>query len=124
MTSGVPAWIIPTGASVDARWILAARAVRAFADGCVSLLLPIYLLELGFGALAIGSIITSTLIGSALLTLTIGLIAHRFPRRALLQWASLLMVATGGAFAQEEAAVLFGHGTDPMAKGAPPASRR
>ncbi len=99
MTTRVPAWLIPTGASVDSRWILAARAVRAFGDGCVSLLLPIYLLELGFGALAIGSIITATLIGSALLTLLIGLIAHRFSRRALLQWASLLMIATGGAFA-------------------------
>jgi MFS family permease len=92
-------WIMPSGASTDARWILSARALRAFADGSVSVLLPIYLLELGFGALAIGAIVTSTLVGSAMLTLTIGAIAHRFSRRALLRSASLLMIATGGAFA-------------------------
>jgi hypothetical protein len=46
-----------------------ARGLRAFADGFVSLLLPIYLVELGFSALAIGVIVTSTLIGTALLTL-------------------------------------------------------
>jgi len=90
---------MPPGASHDARWILAARGTRAFADGFVALLLPIYLLELGFGALAIGSIITSTLIGSALLTFWVGRIAHRFGRRALLNGACLLMIATGGAFA-------------------------
>jgi len=99
MTGHDGSWLIPSGANHDARWILAARGTRAFADGFVALLLPIYLLELGFGALAIGSIITSTLIGSALLTLWVGQIAHRFGRRVLLNSACLLMIATGGAFA-------------------------
>ena len=40
--------------------------VRAFADGFVSVLLPIYLLELGLGVFAIGSIIAATLIGRAM----------------------------------------------------------
>ena len=94
-----PSWLVPAGASIDARWVLAARSIRAFADGFVSLLLPIYLLELGFGTFAIGSIITSTLIGSALLTFSIGLVAHRYARRAMLRSACLLMIATGAAFA-------------------------
>ena len=63
--------------------ILTARGLRAFADGFVSLLLPIYLVELGFSALAIGAIVTSTLIGTALLTLWVGLIANRYSRRRL-----------------------------------------
>lgn len=75
--------------------MLAARAVRAFADGCVALLLPAYLLALGYSPLAIGSIITGTLIGSALLTLTLGAHAHQFQRRALLSMACLLMLTTG-----------------------------
>jgi len=99
MTGRDISWLIPTGASQDARWILAARGIRAFADGFVALLLPIYLLELGFGPFAIGSIITSTLIGSALLTYWVGLTANRFGRRALLNGACLLMIATGAAFA-------------------------
>ncbi len=73
--------------------------MRAFADGFVSLLLPVYLLELGFGTFAIGSIITSTLLGSALLTFWIGVVAHRYPRRSMLRSACLLMIATGAAFA-------------------------
>ena len=39
---------IPRGVSRDAKFILTARALRAFADGFVSVLLPVYLLELGF----------------------------------------------------------------------------
>jgi MFS family permease len=90
---------IPPGTSKDALHILAARAVRAFADGFVSVLLPIYLLELGLSVLAIGSIITATLIGSALLTLWVGIFAHRHERRRMLLAACLLMAATGAGFA-------------------------
>jgi MFS family permease len=78
--------------------ILAARAVRAFADGFVSVLLPIYLLELGLSVFAVGAIITATLIGSALLTLWVGMFANRYKRRRLLLTACLLMAATGAGF--------------------------
>ena len=60
---------MPPGASADELRILMARGVRAFGDGFVALLLPIYLVEIGFSALAIGAIVTSTLIGTAILTL-------------------------------------------------------
>jgi MFS family permease len=89
---------MPPGASADARRILAARGVRAFGDGFVALLLPIYLVELGFSALAIGAIVTSTLIGTALLTLWVGWIANRYSRRLLLLAAAALMAATGAGF--------------------------
>ncbi|SED97641.1 Predicted arabinose efflux permease, MFS family [Rhizobiales bacterium GAS191] len=89
---------MPPGASTDALRILAARGVRAFADGFVSLLLPIYLLERGFDVLAISAIITATLIGSALLTLCVGMIAYRHKRRHLIVGACLLMAATGAGF--------------------------
>ncbi len=90
---------MPPGASSDALRVLAARGVRAFGDGFVALLLPIYLVELGFSALAIGAIVTSTLIGTALLTLWVGWIANRHSRRLLLLAAALLMAATGAGFA-------------------------
>jgi MFS family permease len=79
--------------------ILAARALRAFGDGFVSLLLPLYLLELGFGPLQVGILATATLGGSGLLTLAVGLRAHRFPVRALLLGSAALMAATGLVFA-------------------------
>ena len=90
---------IPQRASRDAIRVLAARGVRAFADGVVALLLPIYLVELGFSALAVGAIVTSTLIGTALLTLWVGIVANRYSRRRLLLAAALLMSATGVGFA-------------------------
>jgi predicted MFS family arabinose efflux permease len=91
--------LLPRGASGDAVRIFGARGLRAFGDGFVALLLPIYLVKLGFSALAIGAIVTSTLIGTALLTLWVGLIANRYSRRRLLLAAALLMAATGGGFA-------------------------
>jgi MFS family permease len=90
---------MPRGASGDALRVLAARGVRAFGDGFVALLLPIYLVELGFSALAVGAIATSTLIGTAILTLGVGWIANRHSRRLLLIAAAVLMAATGAGFA-------------------------
>ena len=90
---------LPAGVTPDAGRILAVRGSRAFADGFVALLLPIYLLKLGFSAFAVGAIITSTLIGSACLTLAVGVVANRYLRRRLLLAACLLMAATGAGFA-------------------------
>lgn len=75
------------------------KGLRAFTDGLVSIILPVYLLRLGYGALDVGAIVTSTLLGSALLTLTIGLFAHQLPGRRLLLGACVLMAGTGVAFA-------------------------
>jgi MFS family permease len=92
-------FVLPTGTTADGKVILLARAVRAFGDGFVSVLLPVYLLSLGFDAVAVGALSTATLLGSAVLTVLVGLYANRFGRRGLLLIASLLMMATGLAFA-------------------------
>ncbi|MFS8084936.1 MAG: MFS transporter [Acidobacteriota bacterium] len=84
--------------SVVAR-VLTAKGIRAFGDGFVSLLLPLYLLDLGFSALQVGIIATATLLGSGFLTLTVGLYAHRWHPRTLLIAAAILMAATGLGFA-------------------------
>lgn len=79
--------------------LLTARGIRSFGDGLISLVLPVYLLELGYGAVATGIIATATLLGSALLTLLVGLSAGRAPTRTFLIGAALLMASTGVAFA-------------------------
>ncbi len=81
------------------RRVLAARALRAFADGFIAVLLPAYLLALGLGQLEVGFISTATLFGSALATLAVGRWGHRFSVRRLLLGTSLVMAATGLAFA-------------------------
>ncbi len=83
----------------DTKRILIARGLRAFGDGFVALLVPIYLIELGFSPLAIGAIVTSTLIGTAVLTLWVGMVANRYSVRRLLLASALLMAATGAGFA-------------------------
>ena len=87
--------LLPAGTLPDARLLLAARALRAFGDGYVSLLLPYYLSLLGYSAFEIGLLVTATLLGSGLMTLGIGFIAHRHSTRHLLLAASVLMALTG-----------------------------
>jgi hypothetical protein len=60
----------------DLRRVLIARSLRAFGDGYVAILLPLYLLRLGFEPYAVGAITTATLLGSALLTLLLGHCSH------------------------------------------------
>lgn len=91
--------LLPASARPEARLLLAARALRAFGDGLVSLLLPAYLAVLGHGPLEVGLIATATLAGSSVLTLLVGLHAHRLSGRGLLLGASVLMALTGLAFA-------------------------
>ena len=83
----------------EARLLLIGRALRAFADGYVAVLLPAYLLALGFGQIDVGLLSTATLAGSAVATLAIGAVGHRWASRRLLLLAALLMVATGLGFA-------------------------
>lgn len=90
---------LPIPATSDLTILLAARGVRAFGDGFVSVLLPLHLVSLGFNNVRVGAIATATLVGSAAVTLLVGLVARRFPRRALLIWASLVMIGTGLGFA-------------------------
>ena len=85
--------------SPHVRRLLLAKGLRAFGDGYVSLLLPVYLLQLGFSALQVGIIATATLVGSGLLTLGVGLQAYRYHYRAMLLAATALMARTGIGFA-------------------------
>src|SRR4051794_10258037 len=94
--------LLPASAPPQARPLLAARALRAFGDGLVSLLLPAYLAALGHGAFEIGLIATATLAGSSALTLLVGLCGHRLPGRHLLLGASVLMALTGIGFTLAE----------------------
>lgn len=82
--------------------LLAARGLRGFADGMISLLLPIYLARLGFEIFEIGALSTATLLGTALFTLLAGLFTHRWSERNLLVAAALIMFLTGVAFSQLE----------------------
>jgi MFS family permease len=80
-------------------YLYAARALRDFGDGFVAVLLPAYLLTLGFSPFQVGVVATAAIAGSSLLTLVIGLVGARYDHRQLLMGAACLMVATGVAYA-------------------------
>jgi MFS family permease len=79
-------------------YLYSARAARGFGDGFAALILPAYLSALGFGPVQIGIVAAAALLGSAVLTLAIGLIAPRYDLRTLLLACAGLMIATGIAF--------------------------
>ena len=91
--------LLPRDAAPDAWRMLAARGLRGLCDGYMAVLLPAYLLSLGFGQFEVGLISTATLLGSAAATLWVGAFGHRFAPRALLAAAALLMTGTGVGFA-------------------------
>src|SRR5262245_17726630 len=94
--------LLPSGATHDAGVLLETRGIRGFGDGLVSVVLAAYLAVVGLSDVRIGIVVTLTLLGSAALTLVVGLRAHAYPRRRLLRLVAVLMVATGAGFAAFE----------------------
>jgi MFS family permease len=76
-------------------YIYAARAMRGFGDGFAAIILPAYLLEIGFDSFEIGIVAAAALLGSAAMTLTIGFLAPRYDLGRLLVMCALLTVVTG-----------------------------
>jgi MFS family permease len=90
--------LLPDGTTADGALLVLTRALRGFADGVVGVLLASYLSAIGFSPLQIGAIVTGTLLGSAALTLAVGLFGARMRPRTVLLAASVLMLATGLGF--------------------------
>ena len=79
----------------DIRVLLVARGIRGFGDGFAAIVLPAYLVAIGFGTVEIGIVAAASLFGSALLTLGVGVVAPRYELRHLLIAGAMLMAATG-----------------------------
>jgi MFS family permease len=90
--------LLPESAGHDARLLLVTRILRGFADGVVAVILAGYLTSLGFSSFRVGAIVTGTLLGSAALTLAVGLWGGRFSKKRVLLGAAALMFATGLGF--------------------------
>ena len=91
--------MLPAGADASAWLLLVGRGLRGFCDGFVAVLLPAYLLALGFSQLDVGLVSSATLVGSAVATMLVGMFAGRHPLRRMLTVAAGLMAATGMGFA-------------------------
>ncbi len=85
--------------TTDGRLLVVSRGVRGLADGAVAVALSAYLTHLGYSGGQIGLIVTAMLMGSAALTLLVGLRGHTLARRVIMQMAALTMIATGIIYA-------------------------
>lgn len=79
--------------------LFAARCVRMFAYGSLSVVLVLYLSELGLGAGQIGLLLMLTLLGDTAISLWLTTRADRWGRRRTLIVGAILMAAAGVAFA-------------------------
>ncbi len=83
----------------DTTLLVAARITRLFAYGFLSVILALYLTEIGFSEAATGVLLTLTLAGDAGVSLWLTTTADRFGRRRTLVVGGALMAAGGAVFA-------------------------
>jgi len=82
----------------DARLLFATRIARMFGYGLLSVVLVLYLVEIGLDAPAVGAILTLTLLGDAAISLWLTTHADRLGRRRILLTGAVLMLLAGIVF--------------------------
>ncbi len=83
----------------DFRILFSTRTLRLFAYGFLSVILALYLAQVGLSEAQIGLLLTLTLLGDALISLWITTRADRMGRRRMLILGAALMVLAGIVFA-------------------------
>lgn len=84
--------------SIDITLLFAARIVRLFAYGFLSVVLVLYLAEIGLPSGQIGLLLSLTLLGDAAISLWLTTSADRLGRRRMLLLGAALMAGAGVAF--------------------------
>lgn len=84
--------------SNDGFLLFATRSARMFAYGLLSVVLVIYLIEVGLKEWEVGLLLTLTLVGDTAISLLLTTTADRFGRRRTLMLGAILMVLAGFAF--------------------------
>ena len=79
--------------------LFATKALRAFGDGMMSVLLARYAVATGLSGVEAGLIATSALVGTSATTFLVGRYTERLGRKRVLTWGALLTIATGIGYA-------------------------
>jgi MFS family permease len=87
------------GLDRDGRLLFAMRTLRMFGYGFLAVVLVLYLAAAGLDPLAVGLVLTLTLVGDIVISLWLTTNADRFGRRRVLVAGSLLMLLAGIVFA-------------------------
>jgi len=81
----------------DVRLLFAARSVRLFNYGLLSVVLVLYLASIGIGDTRIGVLLTCALLGDTVISLWIATAADRMGRKRMLLLGAVLVCAAGAA---------------------------
>jgi MFS family permease len=87
------------GLTADGRLLFGTRILRLFAYGFLSVILALYLSQLGLSEVKIGLLITLTLLGDTAVSLWITTHADRIGRQRMLIAGAALMILAGAVFA-------------------------
>lgn len=98
MARGSLDWRVATSLSRDARAIFITRSIRLFGYGMISVILVLYLAQIGLPDPMIGLLLTLTLLGDTAISLWIITTADRFGRRKMLVIGAILLVLAGIVF--------------------------
>ena len=102
VTGGWLRWVTP-----DGRRLLLARVLRTFAYGYLSVVLGVYLDRLGLDPTRIGTVLTSAIAGSAVMTVAWSVFADRYGRRRTISTMAVLMAIGGLAFAMTDSIAIL-----------------
>ena len=97
----VDAGLVPSlrGLDRDGRLLFAMRTLRMFGYGFLAVVLVLYLAAAGLDPLAVGLVLTMTLVGDVVISLWLTTHADRFGRRRVLVAGAFLMLLAGIVFA-------------------------
>ena len=84
--------------TTDIILLFAARIIRLFAYGFISVVLALYLSATGLSASGVGAILSATLAGDILVSLWVTMVADRIGRRNMLLFGAALMILAGIVF--------------------------
>jgi MFS family permease len=91
----------------DISLLFLARSVRLFGYGLISIILVLYLAELGFAEWKIGVLLSLTLVGDTAVSLWVSTRADRVGRRKMLLVGSVLLAGAGLTFGVTEVFALL-----------------
>lgn len=86
----------------DLAWLFVLRVLRSIPQGYLGILLPLYLVALGYRAVALGTLLAFSAIVAAGVSMLVGVLADRFGRKNCLAAISVMLAlgAIGFAFAR------------------------
>ena len=83
----------------DLGWLFVLRILRSISQGYLGIILPLYLVLLGYNAVALGTLLACSAIAAALISMLTGVLSDRFGRKNLIAIISLLFAVGGVGFA-------------------------